>query len=64
MDDANAFEVAERAGIDLGLVRDNLRLTPEQRVLQHQAALDLALEIERAGKKLRERSAKTSAASR
>ena len=64
MDDANALEVAERAGIDLGLVRDNLRLTHEQRVLQHQAALDLALEVERAGQTLRERAAETSAASR
>ena len=60
----SAIEVAARAGIDLGLVDDNLRLTPEQRVLQHQAALDFALEVERAGKRLRERSAKTSAATR
>jgi hypothetical protein len=63
MDDCDALEVAERAGIDLGLVRDNLRLTPEQRVLQHDAALDLALEVERAGRTLRERAAKTSATS-
>ena len=60
----SAIEVAARAGIDLGLVDDNLRLTPEQRVLQHQAALDFALEVERAGQRLRERSAKTSAATR
>jgi hypothetical protein len=58
----SAIEVAASAGIDLGLVDDNLRLTPEQRVLQHQAALDFALEIERAGQRLRERSAKTPAA--
>jgi len=60
----SAIEVAARAGIDLGLVDDNLRLTPEQRVLQHQAALDFALEVERAGQRLRERSAKTPAATR
>ena len=60
----SAIEVAARAGIDLGLVDDNLRLTPEQRVLQHQAALDFALEIERAGQRLRERSAKTPSATR
>lgn len=64
MDDADAFEVAERAGIDLGLVSDNLRLTYTQRALQHQAALDFALELERAGKELRERSAETPEASR
>ena len=44
------------------LTEDNLRLSFEQRALQHQAALDLALEIERAGRKLRERSANASAA--
>ena len=60
----SAIEVAARAGIDLGLVDDNLRLTPEQRVLQHQAALDFALDVERAGQRLRERSAKTPAATR
>jgi hypothetical protein len=64
VDESSAIEVAARAGIDLGLVDDNLRLTPEQRVLQHQAALDFALEVERAGQRLRERSAKTPAAAR
>ena len=59
-----AIEAAVRAGIDLGLVDDNLRLTHEQRALQHQAALDFALEVERAGQDLHERSAKASAASR
>lgn len=54
----SAAEAAERAGIDLGLVDDNLRLSLEQRVLQHQAALDFALEVERAGQWLRERSAR------
>jgi hypothetical protein len=57
MDDCDALEVAERAGIDLGLLEDNLRLTYAQRAIQHQAALDFALEIERAGQELRERSA-------
>jgi hypothetical protein len=56
------IDAAERAGIDLDLVDENLHLNLEQRALQHQAALDLALEIERAGCKLRERPAKTSAA--
>ncbi len=34
-------ERAEAFGIDLSLVDDNLRLTPEQRLDQNQAALDL-----------------------
>ena len=64
MGESTAIEAAARAGIDLGLIDDNLRLTPEQRALQHQAALDFALEVERAGQRLRERPAKTSPASR
>ena len=58
---SSAAEIAKRAGIDLALTEDNLRLSFEQRALQHQAALDLALEIERAGQRLRERSASTPA---
>ena len=34
-------ERAEAFGIDLSLVDDNLRLSPEQRLDQNQAALDL-----------------------
>ena len=61
-DSSPDIEAARRAGIDMALVEENLHLNLEQRALQHQAALDLALEIERAGCKLRERPAKTSAA--
>ena len=52
---------AERAGFDLSLVNENLRMSHEQRSLQHQAALDLALEMERAGRALREQSQRASA---
>lgn len=58
----NALAIAAQAGIDLGLIEDNLRLSYEERVLQHQDALNLALAIEQAGRKLRERSATTAAA--
>jgi hypothetical protein len=61
VDTPNAAEVAARAGIDLALIDDNLRLTHTERALQHQAALEFALEIERAGIALRERPAETSA---
>jgi hypothetical protein len=64
MGERSAIEEAECAGVDLGLVDDNLRLTYEQRALQHQAALDLALEVERAGRQLRERSAEAAAKTR
>jgi len=53
------LDIATRAGIDLGLIDDNLRLSYEERVLQHQDALNLALAIERAGQRLRERPATT-----
>ena len=52
---ATAVEEAERAGFDMSLVDESLRLSYEQRALQHQEALNLALELERAGRKLRER---------
>ncbi len=41
----NAIEAAERAGIDLTLIDETLRLTPEQRALQHQRALEMALQL-------------------
>lgn len=46
---------AEAAGFDLSLVDEALRLTPERRLIQHQAALDLVEAMERAGVELRER---------
>lgn len=51
----DAIKQAELAGFDISLIEESLRLSPEQRAIQHQAALTLALELERAGKELRER---------
>lgn len=48
----SATEIAEAAGFDMSLIRESLALSYEQRILQHQAALELALEMERAGQKL------------
>ena len=53
---------AEHAGFDLSLVEESLRLSPEQRLLQHQAALELVLAMEQAGRELRERTQRTIAA--
>lgn len=52
----SAIEEAERAGVDLSLLDDNLSLSYDQRAIQHQEALNLALELERAGRELREQS--------
>lgn len=41
-DGRTAAERAEAFGIDLSLLAENLRLTPDQRLDQHQAALELA----------------------
>jgi hypothetical protein len=51
----SAVEEAERAGFDLSLIEESLGLTYDQRAIQHQQALNLALELERAGRELRER---------
>jgi hypothetical protein len=52
-----ATQIAEAAGFDISLIRTTLSYTYEQRVLQHQAALELMLEMEAAGRKLRESTA-------
>jgi hypothetical protein len=44
----SAIDEAVRAGIDLSLIEESLRLAPEQRALQHQAALNMALQLEAA----------------
>jgi hypothetical protein len=49
--DDKAIEEAERAGFDLSLVDVSLRLSYEQRVLQHAGALELALELRNTGRK-------------
>ena len=51
----NALESAEAAGVDLSLIDDSLSRSYEERAIQHQEALNLALEMERAGNELRER---------
>jgi hypothetical protein len=51
----NPIESAEAAGVDLSLIDDSLSRSYEERAVQHQEALNLALEMERAGNELRER---------
>ncbi len=59
----NPLEDAIRAGFDLSLIEEGLGYSYEKRLLQHQAALDLVLEMERAGRALRERAESTAAES-
>lgn len=49
----SAIEQAERAGVDLSLIDDSLSRSYEERAIQHQEALNLVLEMERAGNQLR-----------
>lgn len=46
-----AWRAAMEYGFDMSLVEDALRLTPEQRLEQHQRALDLVLEVKEAGER-------------
>jgi hypothetical protein len=48
-----ALEAAANAGIDLSLIELSLSYSYDKRAEQHQAALELALELERVGRQLR-----------
>ena len=61
-DRSNAIENAEDAGVDLSLIDESLSYSYEQRAIHHQRALDMALEFERVGRELRERSQQSTAA--
>ena len=56
----SALEDARQAGFDLDLLDSNLALTPEQRALRHESALELFLELRAAGI-AHEKSARSSA---
>lgn len=44
-----ALEAAEAHGVDLSLVRERLLLSPTERLLRHQAALELVIHLRQAG---------------
>jgi hypothetical protein len=46
-----AWRAAMEYGFDMSLVEDALKLTPEQRLEQHQRALDLVLAVKEAGER-------------
>ena len=50
LDAGPAWRAAHAAGVDMSLIEDFLRLTPEQRLAQHQQVLDFLLEVQEAGR--------------
>jgi hypothetical protein len=44
----SAIDAAKDFGIDLSLIDESLALTPEQRAVQHQNALDMARQMKAA----------------
>ena len=48
-----AAELAEREGIDVGLIKRQLDLSPRERIEQSQEAADFASMLREAGKRMR-----------
>lgn len=44
-----AWRAAFEAGIDMSLIEASLKLTPEQRLAEHQQVIDFLLEVQKAG---------------
>jgi hypothetical protein len=49
LDAGPAWRAAHAAGIDMSLIEAALRLTPEERLAEHQQVLDFLLEVQAAG---------------
>ena len=45
-----AWRTAHAAGIDMSLIESALKLTPEQRLAEHQQVIDFLLEVQEAGR--------------
>ena len=44
-----AWRAAVKYGFDMSLLEESLRLTPEQRLAEHQQVLDFLIEVQEAG---------------
>ena len=44
-----AWRAAHAAGLDMSLIEDALKLTPEQRLAEHQQVIDFLLEVQETG---------------
>ena len=58
----SAVAEAERAGFDISLIDCSLSYSYQKRAEQHEAALNLALELEKIGQQLRDKSQPTAPA--
>jgi hypothetical protein len=45
-----AWRAAHDAGVDMSLIEDSLRLTPEQQLAEHQQVVDFLLEVQDASR--------------
>jgi len=45
-----AWRAAYEAGVDMSLIDGALRLTPEERLAEHQQVIDFLLELQEAGR--------------
>ena len=45
-----AWRAAHEAGIDMSLIESALKLTPEQRLAEHQQVLEFLLEVQETGR--------------
>ena len=50
----HAAELAEREGIDVGLIKRNLELSPRERIEQSQQAADFVRQLREAGERMRD----------
>lgn len=46
-----AWRAAREAGIDMSLIEEALKLTPEQRLAEHQQVINFLLEVQEAGQR-------------
>lgn len=46
-----AWRAAQEAGIDMSLIEEALKLTPEQRLAEHQQVINFLLEVQEAGQR-------------
>ncbi len=45
-----AWRAAHEAGLDMSLIEGALKLTPEERLAEHQQVIDFLLEVQEAGR--------------
>jgi len=51
----SAWEIAEKHGVDMSLIENNLQISPIQRIIKHEQARHALIMLRTAGKNLNER---------